>query len=443
MSLPNNQIALLLTWAIVALTLPVAQSVLAQEPSTPFADIVGASRVDKSSADFSARASIYGDIPQFGGPSSVGGQLAEDAAITPQFRCQRLQDHFEPWYDFKERLNQSCGLQFNIDESIFYQAVSESTGENDAASGIARVFGQWEFLGRGTENPGMLVFKAEDRHRIDSPLTPFDLGFEAGSVVPTGTFFSEFGFSVTNLYWKQYLFDRQLALAAGRIDVTDFIDVYAMMNPLTHFINLAFSTNPTIAAPNQGLGVAAGGMLTEHLYMQGGFSDANGQPTHAGIDTFFNESEYFSYVEFGATTSQDRLFADNIHVTLWHTDARKSAQTPRGQGVAFSAAKFVDDRWLPFFRFGYSDGDAALMQTTFSTGLGLQRKNRDVIGVGISWGSPANGKLRDQFTSELFYRFQLTQFLAVTPDVQLIVDPALNPTVDMLAFFGIRLRAAF
>jgi porin len=71
------------------------------------------------------------------------------------------------------------------------------------------------------------------------------------------------------------------------------------------------------------------------------------------------------------------------------------------------------------------------MQTTFSTGLGLQR------------GAPADGTLRDQFTSELFYRFQLTQFLALTPDVQLIVDPALNPSVDVLGFFGIRLRAAF
>ena len=48
-----------------------------------------------------------------------------------------------------------------------------------------------------------------------------------------------------------------------------------------------------------------------------------------------------------------------------------------------------------------------------------------------------------QFTSEFFYRFQLTQFLAVTPDIQVIADPALNPGVDVLALFGVRLRAAF
>jgi porin len=232
-------------------------------------------------------------------------------------------------------------------------------------------------------------------------------------------------------------------VAIGRIDVTDFIDVYAMMNPLTHFLNLAFSTNPTIAAPNQGLGAAAGGMLTDRLYMQGGFGDANGQPISAGFDTFFGDAEYFSYVELGATSSQDRIYLDNIHATLWHVDPRQNAGAPEGWGVAFTAQKFLCDKWLPFFRFGYADGDAALMQTTFSTGLGLQRENRDVAGIGLSWGSPADGTLRDQFTSEFFYRFQLTQFLAVTPDVQLIVDPALNPNTDVLALFGVRLRAAF
>ncbi|MBU4271124.1 MAG: carbohydrate porin [Planctomycetes bacterium] len=123
-------------------------------------------------------------------------------------------------------------------------------------------------------------------------------------------------------------------------------------------------------------------------------------------------------------------------------DAREVAQSLEAWGVAFTAQKFVCDKWLPFFRFGYSDGDASLMQTTFSTGLGLERKNNDVAAIGFSWGKPAAGTLRDQFTSEVFYRFQLTQFLAVTPDAQLIANPALNPNVDVVAFFGVRLRAA-
>lgn len=386
---------------------------------------------------------VYQDIPQFGGPISVGGQLAEDSPIEPQFRWQRFNDRLTPWFDFKGQVNEQRGLQFAVDESLFYQVATQSLGESQGASGLVRVYGQWEpFHGCECDNQGLLVFKVENRHRI-ATLTPFDLGFEAGSLTPTGTFFNEFDFGLTNFYWKQYLFDRDLVLAIGKIDVTDFIDVYALMNPLTHFINLSFSTNPSIAVPNQGLGVATGGMLTDHVYFQAGIADANGQPNRSGFDTFFDDKEYFSYAEIGLTSQRDRIFVDNTHLTFWHTDARQNAGTPSGWGVAFTAQKFVQDRWLPFFRFGYSDGDAALMQTVFSAGVGLQRSNNDVCGIGVSWGKPAEGALRDQFTSEAFYRFQLTQFLAITPDVQLVVDPALNPTEDALAFFGIRLRAAF
>jgi len=203
-------------------------------------------------AEAEAARSVYENIPQFGGPTSVGGQLAEDASVGPEYRMPRLQNFFEPWNNFKTRVNDRYGLQFNIDESILYQSVTDSLGETDAASGLVRVYGQWEPFRCHCGNKGLLVFKAEDRHRIGSRITPFDLGFEAGSILPTGTFFSEFSFSVTNLFWKQYFLDDRWAVAVGRIDVTDFIDVYAMINPLTHFINLAFSTNPTIAVPNQG-----------------------------------------------------------------------------------------------------------------------------------------------------------------------------------------------
>jgi porin len=50
--------------------------------------------------------------------------------------------------------------------------------------------------------------------------------------------------------------------------------------------------------------------------------------------------------------------------------------------------------------------------------------------------------LDDQYTAELFYRLQLTYNLAITPDVQLIIDPALNPDENRTWVFGLRARLA-
>ena len=188
----DRQLKLLVGGICVILLL--ARSNAHAQDNDPSAPNVGTS--DNQPESGSDARSIYADIPQFGGPISVGGQIAEDAATVPQWRLQGLQDHFDPWYRFKERLNDCQGLQFNIDESMFYQVATDSLGEHDAASGLVRVYGQWELLGRGSENPGLVVFKGENRHRIGTSITPFDLGFEAGSILPTGTFFSEFDFGV-------------------------------------------------------------------------------------------------------------------------------------------------------------------------------------------------------------------------------------------------------
>jgi porin len=50
--------------------------------------------------------------------------------------------------------------------------------------------------------------------------------------------------------------------------------------------------------------------------------------------------------------------------------------------------------------------------------------------------------LDDQYIAELFYRLQLTQNLAITPDVLLIIGPALNPDENRIWVFGLWARLA-
>jgi len=48
----------------------------------------------------------------------------------------------------------------------------------------------------------------------------------------------------------------------------------------------------------------------------------------------------------------------------------------------------------------------------------------------------------DQYTTELFWRYQLSRELAVTPSIQYIKNPALNPDEDNLWAFRLRVRLA-
>jgi len=50
--------------------------------------------------------------------------------------------------------------------------------------------------------------------------------------------------------------------------------------------------------------------------------------------------------------------------------------------------------------------------------------------------------LKDQYTYEAFYLFQLTEQFAVTPAVQLLKDAPNNPDHDSIWVWGVRARLA-
>jgi porin len=75
--------------------------------------------------------------------------------------------------------------------------------------------------------------------------------------------------------------------------------------------------------------------------------------------------------------------------------------------------------------------------------VGLIRKflyRSDVVGLSVNHGSPPDDRLRDQTTIEAFWRFQFSQGLAITPSVQLLLDPALNPNEDTIWVWSLRFR---
>jgi porin len=393
--------------------------------------------------------SDYGDVSRFGGPISVGAELqAANRKKTPLFRFRWMDELLEPWFEMKKKLHADHGISFGINYNALTQWLTESEGDRFAAGGVFEFFGSWTALWRDTDHRGSLTWKLESRHRLGTDVAPQFLGFEAGIASLTGTKFGDYGFALTNFFWRQEFAGGKFVLQLGRLDATDYLDVYAMENPLAGFQNFVFTLNPTISAPNEGsLGVVAAARATEEIYVIAGFIDANGVPTQTGWDTFFSDHEYFKHVEIGWTTSQDRIYLDNVHVTLWHADERVGAAQPSGWGANLSWTTYLAGKWLPFVRAGYADDGGSLTQKSISIGFGYQpNPGKNLFGFGLNWGQPNEDTwgpgLSDQYTAEIFYRWQATKAFAITPDLQYIKNPALNPEADSIWVFGLRVRGA-
>jgi porin len=405
--------------------------------------VAGAQEADSTMASQDtarARASL-------GSPDQVDNQLATDAQPKdPLINFGFLDGYF----GFKDRLKESSGLGFGIDYTSVYLGASASLGEEQAGSGILRLLGSWELVGRESGNTGAFVYKIEHRHRY-TEIAPKVLSFNIGYAGIFAAPYNDDEFRVTNLYWRQRLGGGRFVFLGGFLDATDYVDIFGLGSPWLHFMNLAFSTGAaSIALPNDGLlGLAGAAWLSDHVYAIASIGDNGSDPTDpfTGFDRFFNVNEYFTSAEVGWTTSQDRAYFDNIHLTFWHSDQKSEVGDPRGWGLNFSGTWLFENRWMPFLRGGYAEDGGSLLQKSISTGVGYQWiPGRDVLGLGFNWGQPNETTwgegLRDQYTIELFWRWQLGSQLAVTPDLQLLINPANNPDEDSIWVFGVRGRLA-
>lgn len=199
----------------------------------------------------------------FGGPDAVENLIRSDRQQTDAlFEL----DFLDPWFAFKEELLEDTGLFFSIDYSSIGFKATDSPGEDGASSGMFRVFGAWELIGRGTRDTGALVFKGENRHSYPD-VAPSGFGFDIGYVGQLNAPFSDEGLRLTNLYWRQRLLGGRSTVTAGFLDTTDYVDAFALGSPWLHFSNLVFSTGSgSIGLPNDAtLGVAGGAFLTDKV----------------------------------------------------------------------------------------------------------------------------------------------------------------------------------
>ncbi|WP_412555627.1 carbohydrate porin [Shimia sp. MIT1388] len=369
------------------------------------------------------------------GPSSVAAELEPGDGLTdPQMRSNFPRNVAPGWFAWKDGLAEN-GFKFNFDYLALGQWSDLNAAEDSAAGGMFRFYGNWA----ATEN-GSLTFKLEHRHAY-TDVAPQNLGFAAGATFMPGTAFNDNGTLLTNLFWTQRAPEGGWSFQFGQIDITDFLDVYGAVSPYSAFQNLSFSTNPTINAPNPGLGMAGGVWLGDTVYAVGSVADANADPSDPGFDVF-DHGKLFKSLELGVTSARDRIYFDNVHLTLWHIDTDASKNRAEDYGASFSAAWFVDNTWLPFLRAGVADQGTGLYKRSLSTGLAYYGRNTDAAGVGLNWAESATST-QTQFTAELFYRFSLSSGLQITPSIQVIDNPLDNPGLGTVTVLGLRTRLVF
>jgi len=283
--------------------------------------------------------------------------------------------------------------------------------------------------------------------------------------------------TLTDLVFTQFL-SESFAVMLGKISTLD-----GDMNDFAHgrgtdqFMNLAFVANPVTlrTVPYAALGGGVVWLPNEKTQIALLALDAEGAADTSGFDTVFEAGTVFSGEMRIATNFFDKpghqlfgfTWSDREFVSL-QQDRRIILNLLPGITVPLSRE---DDSWSLYYNFdqylwmldaeagtgvglfgrlGYADEDTNPIEWFASLGLGgrglCSSRPNDTFGVGMYYAAasdqiPAIFNADDGYGFEAFYNFEVTPWLHVTPDIQIIEPGATD--VDTAIVAGIRVKAEF
>lgn len=369
----------------------------------------------------------------------AAAQTAKSEGGGPQFRSGFFdRETFAPWFNLKDNLKENYNLDIGFDYTVTGAVSDSDYGEGEAVGHDLRFFGTWTPINPHGPNSGSLNVMVENRLGY-TDLPPQDLGFDNGAVTLNALQFSDVGWMLSNLYWRQDFADDRFSIKLGQLNLVEYMDVYILADPIWGFQNIS----PVIPAFNPGLGAAGTAWFSDNVYGIAGIIDVNRDPSTPDLKVF-DEGEVFQHVELGYTSSKDRFYMDNIHAILWRQNERKAQGIPEDWGVSLSASWLFDYTWAPFLRAAWSDKGTGLYEVSIRAGFGYFTPQQDVFAIGVNWGRPSNIPNVDaQWTFEAFYKYQVSEILAISPNIQYIVNPAFNANDDIIGIYGIRVRMLF
>lgn len=370
----------------------------------------------------------------FEGPEGVSNQL-----VRPQEKTDEP-SAMHSYRQWKKELAEDYDLSYGLQAIMLYQKAQDvlPSKEDDGAGAIYRFFGKYTAFKEDNGHTGRIVWRVENRSNIGSLQSPSELSGAIGMAGLNSGFAysSNFDTDISVLHWEQGV-EGEFGYAIGRLAFDAYLDAYAFQTFSRAFINRSFVVNPTLATTGIGaLGVAAKGFVTDNILVGLQIYDANAVSGKFDIDTI-KESEFLKAVEVAWSPSKEQYKLSKVQLTYWQKDAREKAGIKKGSGWALSATHQIND-FLPFFRFGHSDGGAGVAaKNAASTGFEYNLVEDQYLSFGAGWAEDSVFE-NNEYVIESSYRMDFSPHVSIMPDLQLLLNPTNNPSVDSDFVVGFR-----
>ncbi|MFA6988677.1 MAG: carbohydrate porin [Candidatus Gastranaerophilaceae bacterium] len=255
---------------------------------------------------------------------------------------------------------------------------------------------------------------------------------------------------IEEYYYEQSLFSDRLKVKVGKQDAS--YDICALASGL-NFVGNSFcyvANMPLPWYPNPAMGALVTVKPLGWLSLKSGAYDGNARGTTSGFDTTFGANKSTFFVEELGIKHNKNNHPGNYMAGYWlltkHTDKLTSGDPfTYGQNTGMymcgeqmlykeNKDKPSDDQGLTALSlFGWAPSDRNVLTQYYGAGIQykglISKRETDIAGIGTSIGrfSPRlndiDGRHGYETILEMFYRFQLTKWLAIVPDLQYVFHP--------------------
>jgi carbohydrate-selective porin OprB len=261
---------------------------------------------------------------------------------------------------------------------------------------------------------------------------------------------------LTEAWYEHRFLDSRLTLTVGKLDLTNYFDGNEVANDeTTQFLAPGFVNSIAIEFPDNSPGARITLSPLEILDFSIAWQDGDGDFEdifegpfvigEAGLKPLINGLQG-NYRLYGWLNAQDHQEIKN-----------PSNDSEDGSGAGVSIDQQVTD-WLTLFgRLGYQDEDIYKFDIAWSAGLSLSGnfwgRNDDVLG--IAYGQALlSGDYEDVLKAddvspddeghfEAFYNITVNEHIAITPDIQIVINALGDSDYNTVVIGGMRGQITF
>jgi len=296
--------------------------------------------------------------------------------------------------------------------------------------------------------------------------------------------------TLSEFFYQQVLFEGKLILIGGKLDGSRAFDLSEFAdNERTQFMNLAFRNNPLIGKflPYTTMGVGVIVNPLDWLSIRTAVADTDGSATTTGFNTAFHGPTNttvihewdFTIKPFGQVGHQRVGFAWSCENFPYVSPVSPFKETgpllyrmvgPKtfGKLSPLLPYKTADDNIMVYYnfdqylytkpddptqgfglfgRFGWARNDVNPAEQYYSIGVGgkglIPTRAKDQYGVGyyvIGLSDTLRPILSQESGVEMYYNFEVTPWLHISPDLQIIMMPGGNSHNDTAIVWGLRMQ---